>query len=215
MTSSRVEAELKYTALNERPLRQLESAEMLGPARLGVARTVTELDRYLDTADLRLAAARWACRLRTRDGRTIVSLKGPAEHRPGELLHLRREVEGSADDDLEAPAWPASPARDQLLGMTAGAALVERFSLEQERTERVVSLEGIRVGGLSLDRVRVMHRGIELGRMTVVELEFDPAAVTAGLDPSPLAEALGQLPGLAADPLSKLERALAILAAVR
>lgn len=211
MTPSRVEAELKYTSLDERPLQALKLAEALGPARLGVARTVAELDRYLDTADLRLAAAHWACRLRTRDGRTIVSLKGPAEHRPGDLLHLRPEVEGPADSDLDAPAWPPSPARDQLLAMTGGAPLAERFSLEQERTERDVSMEGTRIGGLSLDRVRVTHAGIEIGRMAVVELELDPGTLAQGLDHAPLSLALSAVDGLVPDPSSKFERALAML----
>ncbi|MEX0626808.1 MAG: CYTH domain-containing protein [Chloroflexota bacterium] len=211
MTSSRVEAELKYTAITDRPLQELERAEVLGPARLGVPSTVAEVDRYLDTADLRLAAAHWACRLRSRDGRTIVSLKGPAEHRPGDLLHLRPEVEGPADADLEAPAWPPSLARDQLLAMAAGASLVERFSLEQERTERGVTVEGTRIGGLSLDRVRVMHHQSEIGRMTIVELELDPAALEQGLDHAPLALALSAVDGLLPDPRSKFERALAML----
>lgn len=211
MTSSRIEAELKYTALEDRPLQELKVAEALGPARLGVGRTFAELDRYIDTADLRLAAAHWACRLRSRDGRTIVSLKGPAEHRPGDLLHLRPEVEGPANSELEAPAWPSSPARDQLLAMTAGAALVERFSLEQERTERDVSMGGTRIGGLSLDRVRVVHAGIEIGRMTVVELELDPGGLAHGLDHAPLSRALSAVDGLVPDPSSKFERALAML----
>ncbi len=211
MTPPQVEAELRYTALDERPLLALESVAALGPAVLGVARTVVELDRYLDTADLRLAAAHWACRLRSRDGRTIVSLKGPAEHRPGDLLHLRPEVEGPAGAGLDASAWPPSPARDQLLAMAGGAALMERFGLEQERTERDVSLGEKRIGGLSLDRVRVMLREIEIGRMAVVELELDSAALTQGLDHAPLSLALSALDGLAPDPSSKLERALAML----
>lgn len=212
MTSSRVEAELKYTALDERPLRELEVAEALGSALLGVAVTASELDRYLDTADLRLAAVRWACRLRTRDGRTIVSLKGPAEHAPGDLLHLRPEVEGPAGSDLEPRGWPPSAARDQLHAMTGGAALLERFSLEQERTERSVSVGGTRVGGLSLDRVRVIRGGTEVGRMAVVELELDPGAMTQGLDHAPLSSALSAVDGLVPDPASKFERALAMLA---
>ena len=150
MSLPRVEAELKYTALTERPLQELERAERLGSARLGVARTVAELDRYVDTLDLRLAAARWACRLRSYEGRVIVSLKGPAEHAAGDLLHRRPEVEGPADSGLDAQAWPPSPARDQVLAMTAGAALLERFSLEQERTERAV------VQGVARDRKSVV-----------------------------------------------------------
>jgi inorganic triphosphatase YgiF len=211
VSTSRVEAELKYTALTERPLQELERAEALGPARLGIARTVAELDRYVDTFDLRLAAARWACRLRSREGRTIVSLKGPAEHAARDLLHRRPEVEGPAVSGLDVQAWPPSPARDRLLAMTAGAALLERFSLEQERTERAVIQGGTRIGGLSLDRVRVVRRGTEIGRMDVVELELDPGALALGLDHAPLARALSAVDGLVPDPASKFERALAML----
>jgi inorganic triphosphatase YgiF len=127
------------------------------------------------------------------------------------VIHLRPEAEGPADSALDAAAWPPSPARDQLLAMTDGAALVERFSLEQERTERAVSLDGAPIGELSLDRVRVLQGGIEVGRMTVVELELDQAALAGGLDHRPLSQALAAVDGLAPDPYSKLERALAML----
>jgi hypothetical protein len=71
------------------------------------------------------------------------------------------------------------------------------------------------VGLLSLDRGRVLHRGVELGLLRVVELELDAAALTAGLDPGPLAAALSDLPGLVPDSLSKLERALEMVAAAQ
>ena len=208
MTSPRVEAELKYTALDERPLHELEHAELLGPAHLGVPRTVSELDRYLDTADLRVAALRWACRLRSRQGRTVVSLKGPAEHSSGDLVHRRPELEGPADLSLDPAGWPPSEARDRLLAMAGGAPLIERFRLEQERTERSVTLRGLRVGTLSLDRVQVRRGENELGRLLVVELEFEAAGP---VDHRPLASALGRLPGLSPDPLSKFERAEGML----
>jgi inorganic triphosphatase YgiF len=211
VTASRVEAELKYTARDERPLVELARVDALGPASLGPGRTVPELDRYLDTADLRLQAVHWACRLRSRGGTTILSLKGPAEHLPGEVLHRRAEVEGPAGPSLDPGGWTPSAARDQLTAMTGGSPLVERFVLEQDRTERSVQVDDERVGGLSLDRVRVQHRGTEVGRMFVVELELDPAAVGSGFDPAPLAAALSAVDGLLPDPASKLERALAML----
>ena len=95
--------------------------------------------------------------------------------------------------------------------MTGEGALVERFRLEQERTERAVALDGARVGLLSLDRGMILQRGVEVGRLAVVELELDPAALERGTDPAPLAAALAAVPGLVADPSSKLERALALL----
>ena len=210
MTPARIESELKYLAADERPLLLLAEADRLGPATLGHSTTAAELDRYLDTADLRLAAARWACRLRSRDGRTLVSLKGPAEHGTGDAVHRRPELEGPANPSLEPHRWPPSGARDQLLAMAGGAPLAERFQLVQERTERSVSVRGNEIGTLSLDRVRVLERGAERGRFLVVELEFGSATGEVP-QAGELASALGQLPGLSADPLSKLERALAML----
>jgi inorganic triphosphatase YgiF len=208
-----VEAELKYTAADEGPLLELERAEALGAARLGTAKTASELDRYLDTAHLRLSAARWACRLRSREGRTVVSLKGPAEHDAGDLLHRRAELEGPAGNGLDPAAWPPSAARERLVEITDGQPLVERFRLEQRRTERQVSAGEISVGLLSLDRVRVLYGQDEIGRMLVVELELAPEAVTAGFDHRLVSGALDRVPGLVPDPLSKLERALALLPA--
>ncbi|MGZ8563413.1 MAG: CYTH domain-containing protein [Candidatus Limnocylindria bacterium] len=211
MTAGRIEAELKFWAEDDEPLRALAVAAFLGAALIGPARIVDEVDRYLDTTDLRLASERWACRLRSREGRTIVSLKGPAEHEPGDPLHRRPEVEGPASAGLAPLSWPPSPARDRLLALTGGAPLIERFTLEQERTERPVMLHDIRVGLLSLDRGTVLHRGVEVGRLKVVELEL--AALDEGVDHRSLAAALAAIPGLVADPSSKLERALALLSA--
>ena len=66
--------------------RRWRSSESLGRAVLGPARTVDETDRYLDTDDGRLAAALWACRLRSREGTTRISLKGPQRSRPDDRV---------------------------------------------------------------------------------------------------------------------------------
>jgi inorganic triphosphatase YgiF len=213
VTQYPLEVELKFQADDERPLDELARAAELGPARLGRARTVDEMDRYLDTVDLRLSAVRWACRLRTRNGRTVVSLKGPAEHLAGELLHRRPELEGPAMDDAEPSHWPPSPARDLLRSMRGGRALVERFTLRQRRTERPVQMGGRRCGLLSLDRGVVERGGRQVGLLRIVELELDPSALTSGLDPEPLARALTRVAGLHPDPATKLEHALILLEA--
>jgi inorganic triphosphatase YgiF len=211
VTQYSLEVELKFQADDERPLDDLARAAELGPARLGPASTVDEIDRYLDTVDLRLAAARWACRLRTRSGRTVVSLKGPAEHAVGELVHRRPELEGPATDDLEPSHWPQSPARDLLRTMGGGRPLVERFTLRQRRTERSVQIGGRRCGLISLDRSAVEHGGRQVGLLRIVELELDPRAIASGLDPEPLGRALTRVAGLHPDPATKLEHALLLL----
>ena len=215
MSGPSLESELKYRAEDEGPLLTLASAPRLGPAALDTARTRDELYRYLDTADLRLASVRWACRLRTRAASTVVSLKGPAEHRPGAPMHQRRELEGLATEALDPAAWPPSEARALTLSLAAGRRLVERLAMTQRRTERSVRLGDRRIGLLSLDRVAVLASGAEIGRLLVVELELEPMALVAGLDPRPLTAALDAVAGLRRDPLTKLEHALEMGAAGR
>lgn len=208
MSDHSIEAELKFRAADDAPLLALASATSLGPARLGPARTVAELDRYLDTADGRLAAVRWACRLRTRDGSTIVSLKGPAEHLSGELVHRRPESEGPATDELDVSRWPDSPARRLLRELAGDGPLVERLSLAQKRVEREVRLGSSSAGILSLDRCRVLRDGRQRGAFGVVELEL----TADGLDRADaLGAALADVPGLQPEPESKLALALAAL----
>ncbi len=205
--SAALEVELKLRA-DEAALDALAVLPRLGPATLGPAREIDELDRYLDTAGGALAAARWACRLRTRDGRGWISLKGPAEHAAGDSLHRRPEVEGPAPAHADAPpaSWPGSAARDLVLRLAGAEPLHEILRLRQRRTERQVLVGGRRVAILSLDRVRVERRGRELGEMRVVELELDPG-LAAPLQRA-VVDALRGRAGLRPEPWSKLERAL-------
>ncbi len=220
MSGAGLEAELKFRVQSEAPLLALAAAVRLGPALLGPPRSFEELDRYLDTPDGRLAAARWACRLRTRDGETLLSMKGPAQHRAGSLLHLRPEIEGPAGAGLTPADWPPSEARDHLLSLADGATLGERLALLQHRTERSVAPGETPLGTLSLDACDVIHEGVARGRLLVVELELRDAAATTAGPAGPvgggvvgeLASALLAMPGLSPDPTSKLERALAMIA---
>jgi inorganic triphosphatase YgiF len=204
-----LEVELKLRG-DEAALDELAAVPRLGPAILGPPRTVDELDRYLDTAGQALAEARWACRLRTREGRSWISLKGPAEHADGASLHRRPEVEGPAPAAPEAaPAtWPHSPARDLVLRLAGADPLHEILRLRQRRVERMAEVNGIRVAVLSLDRVVVEAHGREQGRQRVVELELEPGADRSASDA--VVAALRRHPGLLPEPASKLELALAV-----
>lgn len=206
------EVEARFRASGAGPLESLASRSQLGPAELGPARPTSEVDVYLDGADGALATARWACRLRTRGGRVTLSLKGPPERETAGWLHRRAEVEGPATEARDPAAWPLSPARELLERLTGGAPLVERFLLRQHRVERTVTHEGRRIGTLTLDTVDVEHGGAEAGRLHVVELELAPDTADESVL-EPLARALDAVPGLAPEPLTKLERALALIAA--
>lgn len=205
------EVEARFRASGPDPLTFLATVPRLGPAELGTAEASSEVDVYLDTVDGALAAARWACRLRTRGERVTLSLKGPPDPAAGGWLHRRPEAEGPATEDRVPGAWPPSAARDLLQRLAGDAPLAERFVLRQQRVERAVTHGTHRLGTLSLDTVDVEHEGAPVGRLHVVELEL-----TAGTEEEavldPLARRLEAVPGLAPEPRTKLERALALIA---
>ena len=203
------EIEAKFRADTAAPLVELETRPHLGRAVLGTPRTIDEIDRYLDTDDGRLAAARWACRLRLREGTTRISLKGPRSGPIDRWHHRRPEVEGPATAEIDPDRWPSSPALELLTTLRGGRPLVEQLRLYQARTERAVALDdGSPVGTLTLDRVRMAARDVDFGELFVVELELDPASETAETELGGLAAELLAIDGLAAEPLSKLEHAL-------
>lgn len=205
------EVEARFSASGPAPLASVATLDRLGDAALGAASTSTEIDIYLDTDGGALGAARWACRLRTRGDLVTLSLKGRPDPASGGWLHRRPEVEGPATAERDPAAWPPSPARELLGQLTGGEPLVERFVLRQERLERPVTRAAHRIGTLSLDTVDVEHRGELVGRLHVVELELRTGTEDeAVLDP--LARELGAIRGLAPEPRTKLERALALIA---
>ena len=202
-----MELELKYRAADDAVLDRVAKRSGIGPARLADPRTASEVDRYLDTGDRRLASARWACRLRTRDGVTIVSLKGPAATvavTDPTALHRRPEIEGPATPDPDPAAWPRSAARDRLTALAGGAALDEWIRLDQVRAERAVMLDGRRIGLMSIDRVEMWEGAAALGRLRIVELELDPDAPVTPDVLEALDRSLQAVEGLESDPRTKL-----------
>ena len=204
------EVEARFRADGPAPLEALAVASRLADAALGLARTVDETDRYLDTDDRRLAAARWACRLRLREGTTRISLKGPPSEAQAAAWHHRRpEVEGPATEEIAPDAWPPSEARDLLESLAGGRALTEHLRVRQARTERTVTPDGGEpIGTLTLDRVQLAAGDVDLGELFVVELELDRASEAAESELSGLAAALAAIPGLVPEPRTKLEHAL-------
>jgi inorganic triphosphatase YgiF len=212
-----VEVEIKLLAADAAPLRKLARRRRLGPARLGQLTRVSEVDRYLDTVDGRLAAAGWACRLRTRgSGSPIISLKGaplarPAGGRMPPGIHRRPELEGPAGTATDPAGWLPSAARTKLMSLAGGLPLVERFVLHQGRSQRVVQVGALRVGLLTLDRVAVQQGRRLVGRLWSVELELVPGADGASPLVDALLAALQAVPGLRTDRMSKLQHAEAML----
>jgi inorganic triphosphatase YgiF len=209
------EVEARFRADRAAVLSDLVARGRLGRGTLGPARAVEETDRYLDTPNGDFAAARWACRLRAREGRTVVSLKGPALGGGATTeawLHQRPELEGPATDDLDPSTWPPSDARAFVERVRRDSPLVERFTLRQQRTERGVAVEGSALGTLTLDAVDVEHRGRRIGSLMIVELELHADGPSVA-ELTELATALGAIDGLTPEPRTKLECALEFIEA--
>lgn len=201
------EVEAKFRARSAEVLESLAAAPSIAFAELGPPRISEEQDRYVDTVDGRLAAAGWACRLRSRDGLLRVSLKGPPEPSDGAWHHHRPEVEGPATTIPDPASWPPGEARDRLIALAGGAPLVETLALRQRRTERAVLVDGRRIGTLSLDAVEVVGASNGAEPLLVVELELaDEAALDRDRFDALAASLVAR--GLRPDPRTKLEHAL-------
>jgi CHAD domain-containing protein len=163
-------------------------------------------DRYVDTADGRLAAAGVAARIRHRPDGVRVTVKTPTA-RIG-AVHRRTELESSATDSLDPSDWPASPARDAVAAHAHGSALVETVTLDQLRRFVEVT-DGDTWIEISLDDVSIVADGRVLDRFEELEAELlrgDEAALAT------LAAAIEVDPAVSHDKGSKLERAMAALA---
>ncbi len=209
----RTEVEARFRADDDHPLHVLATRTALGSAMLGPARMTREVDRYLDTDAGHLAKARWACRLRSREGTTRISLKGPPDGETAGWHHRRPEVEGPATDVIDPARWPDSEALELLNELRAGEVLHEVLRFDQARTERSAALRGGEgIGLLTLDRVRMSAGGADLGELFVVEVELDDGVTGGESILDELAAELADVEGLRPEPRSKLEHALERLA---
>ncbi len=203
-----IEVELKYRMTDVATGERLIAAEDLaGFGALGPATTVHNEDRYLDTPDGALAAAGYAGRIRTGGAGTVITLKGLRREDEGGAVHRREELEGPADAATGAADWPASAARDAVIEIAGGAALIDLVTIRQARRKRLYGRDGT-VVEVSADDVEVVAGERIVERFAELELELregDERALDA------LADMLGEVEELMPAETSKLERALEAL----
>jgi inorganic triphosphatase YgiF len=160
---------------------------------------------YYDTADGRLAAARYGLRVRRVADRTLTTLKGPAAVGVAGL-HRRAEHEFPGADP-QPLSWPPGAARELALALTGGAPLVAIAAVSTERQILHAARDGLAVAEFALDR-GVLRGGGHERPFTELEIELLPAGEPADIDA--LARALAAHITLVPEPLSKLQRALAL-----
>ncbi|NNJ11899.1 CYTH domain-containing protein [Chloroflexales bacterium ZM16-3] len=200
-----MEVEAKY-AVSSGDLEVVSALSQLGPYILHAEpEPQRQQNRYFDTADRRLGQARYGLRLRDVAGRTLLTLKGPAEVSEG--LHRRAEYEfPHADPDPRT--WPAGPARELAMALIGAAPLFPTITIHTRRSVIIASYQDQSVAEISLDR-GVLHAGERAEPFSELEIELLPAGSESDL--AALAEALREFIDLRPEPRSKLQRALALL----
>jgi len=190
------EIEAKFLVTGRGTSDRILALTHLGSYSLLEGRTEIVHDVYLDTADRVLLSAGYACRRREQEGPPFITIKSIAPHRGA--VHRREELEVVIPNDPapDPAAWPASEARETVLGLIGEKPLEEMFRLSQTRFVRRV-VDGERhVADCSLDDVRVGEGEAE-HRWSELEVELAPAGtevdlaamsgwlrVTLGLHPS-------------------------------
>jgi CHAD domain-containing protein len=199
-----MEIEAKFAVPDDPTFDRLLSLEMLGEYLLvpvGEARTT---DHYLDTANRDLLQSGHAVRRRIGEegGPERVTLKGLGGVHGA--VHQRTELEVEVPPDTPPERWPPGPPRDLVLQLAHEEPLVEVLTLAQHRTTRDVLRKDRRIAVLSLDRIEFADG------TTARELEIELAPDGSGADLRTLEKLLVPF-GLKPEPLSKFERALALL----
>lgn len=182
---------------------------------------ISTSDRYLDTPDGALRSAGLAARLRTSSEAMAprITVKSLAREGAG-AVHRRLELEAPLAAPLEAPlaaspaaadgepfdpaGWPASAARDAIIGASGGNRLEVIATIRQARFQRDVRIGASRVE-LSLDTIEA-RRADGTGDHWV-ELEAELLDGTTG-DLEALGRRLAAHADLAPATSGKLDRAL-------
>lgn len=195
-----LEIEAKYTASRTQFLYLLK-IRALGEYSLETTGEQTLIDHYVDTSERDIKKAGYACRMREKNGRWTLTVKGLGGVEGA--IHQREEYETEIQRNMPLEQLPDSPARDLALSLSRSNPLVELCAIHQRRAKRVVCQGKRRVGEMSLDVVD-MGAGEQIYE---VEIELQQDGTLADLQ---VLDEILQKDGLRPELLSKFERAMAL-----
>lgn len=206
-----MEIEAKFRVEERESFAVLRAASELGGYVLRCApHPEQQRNTYYDTADGRLAQARYGLRIREIDGRSVATLKGPGTPREG--LHQRAEWEVPAHHPDPA-TWPESAAREEAQRLLGGAELLPLLTIETSR-HHIVALrqeesgEQQEIAELALDEGIIQAKG-RTRPFRELEIELLPSGTHADLEA--LVAAVQHHMPLIPENRSKLEQGLALL----
>jgi inorganic triphosphatase YgiF len=201
MLSRNIETEAKFIIPDRVTFEALQQITLLGDFKLDPVGTKNIVDRYLDTSEMDLFEAGFACRVRSTKDQQILNLKSlaPAEG----LFHRRQEIEMAVNTD-QPEAWAEGEAKVLVLGIVGQAPLQTLFTLYQTRHKFHVYFQERLVIELSLDEVS-LHQA-----KTVDYLGLEAELIEDGTetDLARFTETLQRHWPLQADARSKFERGL-------
>lgn len=201
-----MEIEAKFCVPDEKTFQSLKTIDQLAGFTLSEGHVKQVRDIYLDTTRHAILAAGYVCRRREQSNGVLITLKaiGGAEG----SIHRREELEILLPTYRPPAQWPASPTRERVLGLIGDSPLVLLFELQQTRLIRPMSQSGRSVAELSLDEVHIDARD-KTHIYLVLEAELAPQGTEDDL--AAVVNCLQNEWGLEPEPLSKFERAAALL----
>lgn len=198
-----MEVEAKFS-VSEDAIEALSNLHDIAGYTLGPARTRHDLDHYVDTSHLDIIKGGYAARLREREGRMIATLKSltPAEG----ALHNREELETDVGENGWHPqAWPEGDAKSVAVRLGGDMPLRELFTVRQTRLVRLVYRDHVVIAEWSLDQGEITA---DDHTAPLHELEVELVESGTPHDLRVLALAIGHLPGVTPQPMSKFERGM-------
>jgi len=201
-----MEVEAKFSLPDAESLHRFQAATQLAGFPLGKERMEEIRDTYVDTRERKILAGKYACRYRQEADGVRVTLKGIGG--ASGAIHKRQEMEILLPAIQPAEEWPAGLLRQQVLQITGGDPCLPLFELHQTRVVRPVRWQGQTIARLSLDDVHVMAGGKE---QAYYELEVELTSQGNEEQLARIVDCLEKKFKLRPEPLSKFERALALL----
>jgi inorganic triphosphatase YgiF len=199
-----LEIEAKYTT-SRFVFDKLLKVDALGDYRLEAAEEQYLTDHYLDTGNRDIQKGGYAFRVREKNGRWLLTVKGLGKTESA--IHQREEYEAEIKSDVPPQQWPDSPARDLVFLLTHSQPLIELFVIRQHRTLHKVFRGERLVGELSLD---VVDMGSSGHRERTYEVEVELKSHGTLEDLQVLDEILQNNYGLSPETRSKFERAMVL-----
>jgi len=132
-------------------------------------------DTYFDTADWRIHAARYTCRVRNKGGSSELTLKAMAEAEGS--MRSRRELTEPISVGTQSPVFAPGPAGQLIRNVAGKRPVMPIFSLHTHRQTFALADEGGTIGEIAVDETMVPVAEAEPRRFSRVEVEVDADAV--------------------------------------